>query len=383
LKDGILIFFCRSDAGEPGPGHSNDPESGKSPGGRLDFDTVMKVSQAISSEIVLDRLLEIIMEISITNAGAQKGFLILETDEKLMVEAGIDPDRNISRIEKPIPLQDCPGLSGAIVNYVFRTMEPVILANASDTGPFKNDVHVMANNCKSILCMPILNKSRITGILYMENNLGTNAFTRKRLALLGIIAGQAAISLENARLFEMATTDGLTRLFVHRYFQFLLEQEMNRSRRYGRPCSLLMIDIDNFKHLNDTYGHQAGDEVLKKLAQTLVRNTRGVDVCARYGGEEFVIILPETSIEDAMIVGEKIIRAIEKIKIHHGDHTLKITASIGAATFPDHAANKTELIRLADNALYLSKKMGKNRISQCTSDNPTTDITSKHKKKSL
>ena len=338
----------------------------------LDLDTVMKVSTAISSEIVLDRLLEKIMGLSITNAGAQKGFLILEADEKRMVAAGIDPDRDISRIEKPIPLEACRELSPAIVNYVFQSRESVILSDASAQGPFKNDAHVARNACKSILCMPILNKGSIFGALYMENNLNTDAFTRTRLELLNIIAGQAAISLENARLFEMATTDGLTRLFVHRYFHMLLDQEIERSRRYEHPCSLLMIDIDNFKHFNDTYGHQLGDDVLKKIANTLLENTRASDIAARYGGEEFVVILTVTGPDEAAAAAEKIREAIQNATIRHGSKTLGITASIGSATFPNHAGDKTELIRRADEALYLSKKTGKNRVSVWTEESIQT-----------
>jgi len=366
LEDRHPEFFTMPAQVQQDRGGIDSDDTHKPAGGLLDLDTVMKVSRAISGEIVLARLLEKIMEISVANAGAQKGFLILETDKKLAVEAGIDPDRNMRGIENPIPLDACQGLSGAVVNYVFRTMEPVILANASEQGPFKNDTHVKANKCKSILCMPILNKGRINGILYMENNLSANVFTEERLELLGIIAGQAAISLENARLFEMATTDGLTRLFVHRYFQLLLDQEIERSRRNGRPCSLLMIDIDNFKHFNDTYGHLLGDDVLKKMASVLTANTRAVDIVARYGGEEFVVVLPETDIHGALTTAEKIRGEIEKIKIHHDHHTLSVTASVGAATFPEHAAEKTGLIRLADEALYRSKNSGKNRVSVCT-----------------
>lgn len=361
-------FFSLRPQDERTPKGAVDAGPDRTADGLLDIDTVMKMSRTISSEIVLDRLLEKIMALSITNAGAQKGFLILEADEKRVVAAGTDPDQNIRRIEKPVPLEDCGELSAGIVNYVFQSKEPVILADASAQGPFKNDAHVMKNACKSVLCMPILNKGSINGVLYMENNLSTSAFTQKRLEILNIIAGQAAISLENARLFEMATTDGLTRLFVHRYFHMLLEQELERSRRYVHPCSLLMIDIDDFKHFNDTYGHLLGDEVLKKIAATLLENTRAADITARYGGEEFVVILTETGANEAKAAAEKIREAIEKVMIRHDSHVLSITASIGSATFPDHTADKTELIRMADEALYLSKKTGKNRVSTWTEE---------------
>ncbi len=330
---------------------------------QLDLSTVIQTSQAISSEIVLNNLLKKIMQLSITNAGAQRGFLVLETEGRLSIEAGGDSEEGEqTSISKSLPLAQCDALCHAVVNYVWRSHEPVILSNASEDGPFSNDPYIREKRCKSILCMPILNKKRLSGILYMENNLAPNAFTEERLHILGVIVSQAAISLDNARLFDQATTDGLTRLFVHRYFQFLLGQEIERSRRHSRPCSLIMMDIDNFKHFNDTYGHQLGDEVLKKVAAKLKKNIRATDIAARYGGEEFVAVLPETAIDQALVVAEKIRSIVENLALAHNGKTLRVTISLGVAVFPDEAANKDELIRLADNALYSAKRAGKNCV---------------------
>jgi diguanylate cyclase (GGDEF)-like protein len=246
---------------------------------------------------------------------------------------------------------------------VARRLEPIILADASGQGPFSTDPHVVGNQCKSILCMPILSKGTLLAVLYMENNLTANAFTSERLEILGIIAAQAAISLENAQLFELATTDGLTKLMVHRYFQLLLKNEIERSRRYNRPLSLVMLDIDNFKGFNDTYGHPMGDEVLKSVARILRENIRSVDIAARYGGEEFVLILPETDRRQAFIVGEKVRHKVEAMRIPTDSRHLQVTISLGIATFPEHALEKKELIAAADQALYASKHMGKNCVS--------------------
>lgn len=167
-----------------------------------------------------------------------------------------------------IPLDACDDLlSKAIVNYVHRSGEDVILGNALQEGFFTNAPYIINSRCKSILCTPIKSKGKISGILYMENNLTDNAFTPERVEPLRIISSQAAISIDNARLFELATTDGMTKLHVHRYFQLLLDQEMQRSRRYKKQFSLIMMDIDNFRSFNDTYGHQLGDNVLKNVAK--------------------------------------------------------------------------------------------------------------------
>ncbi|MFW5958082.1 MAG: diguanylate cyclase, partial [Desulfosalsimonas sp.] len=312
---------------------------------------------------VLDSLLQNIMHISVVNAGAQRGFLILETDGRPAIVAEEDTKKRDIMVSEPLDVEKCSDIAVSVINYVWRSHEPVILANACEEGTFKNDFYIRDNSCRSVLCMPILNKGRLTGVLYMENNLAPNAFTEERLEILGAIVSQAAISIENARLFEQATTDGLTRLFVHRYFHFLLEKELERSRRYSRPCSVLMMDIDDFKHFNDTYGHQLGDEVLKQVADAILKNTRNSDTAARYGGEEFVLVLPETGVDGAVIVAEKIRTFVESIEIKDLEGTPGITISIGAAACPAHAKDKDELISAADRALYVSKRSGKNRVS--------------------
>ncbi|MCF8028634.1 MAG: diguanylate cyclase [Desulfobacteraceae bacterium] len=330
---------------------------------KLDINTVMQVSHALSSQIVLDSLVKQIMQISVTNAGAQLGVLLLETNGKLTIEAVEDGQQEANPIAGAIPVEEYNALAKTVVNYVWRTHEAVILSDAAGKGAFTEDPHIAQNRCKSLLCIPILNKGELSGLLYMENNLVADAFTEERLALLGVIASQAAISLENARLFEQATTDGLTRLYVQRYFHFLLEKEIKRSRRYGRRFSLMFMDIDDFKHFNDTYGHQLGDEVLKKVAAVLQKNTRAVDIAARYGGEEFVLVLPETGAAQAATAAEKIRRLVADTEIMHENQSLRVTISLGLATFPEHATEKDALIKAADNALYASKHSGKNRVS--------------------
>jgi len=328
----------------------------------LDLSTVMQVSQVISSEIMLERLLQKIMHMSIANAGAERGYLCLESDGGLTVEASEDVGTGEARVLQGVALEECGGISRAIVNYVWRSGTPLILADAMADGAFMNDPHVVSQRCKSILCAPIIHKGKVSGILYMENNLTVGAFTPERLEILRIIAAQAAISLENAKLFDLATTDGLTKLFVHRYFQLMLDQEIQRARRYGRPFSLAMIDIDHFKRFNDTYGHQAGDEVLKQVARVIRRNVRAVDIAARYGGEEFVVIFPETDADKAMIAAEKIRRQVEELEVPYENRMLRVTVSLGVSAFPRHAGVKEALIKSADAALYVSKRAGRNCI---------------------
>jgi len=172
----------------------------------LDLSTVMQVSQVISSEIMLERLLQKIMHMSVTSAGAQRGYLMLESEGKLIIEACEDIDNDEMKVMQAMPLQECPDICQAIVNYVYHSGKDVILGNAAQEGPFTDDSFIVSKQCKSLLCIPMINKSKITGILYMENGLSEDAFTPERLEILRFIAAQASISIENSKLFELATT---------------------------------------------------------------------------------------------------------------------------------------------------------------------------------
>jgi len=340
----------------------------------LDLSTAMQVSQIISSEIMLDRLLEKIMHVSVTNAGAQRGYLILESEGELTIEASEDVDKNEFLVMQSMPLKDCSDICRSIVNYVYHSGEDIVIGNAAKEGLFTNDPYIMRMQCKSILCTPIMSKGKLSGILYMENNLSENAFTPERLEILRSFSVQAAISIENARLFELATTDGMTKLYVHRYFQLLLDQEIKRSKRHNKTFSLVMMDIDNFKSFNDTYGHQLGDRVLKDVAGAAKKISRAEDIVARYGGEEFVMILPETDSSQAMVLADRIRESVAQIEIPHRDKKLHVTISMGVSTYPDHTQDKDELIRAADAALYASKHKGKNCVSLFEKkNNPATD----------
>lgn len=169
----------------------------------------------------------------------------------------------------------------------------------------------------------------------------------------------------NTRLSKMAVTDGLTMLFNHRYFQDSLKKEFKRLARHrALPLlSIAMIDIDHFKNLNDAYGHQAGDSVLKGISRILKASVRLTDIVSRYGGEEFVIIMPETDFGGTGVVAERIRRNIEKAVFEYKDANIKATVSIGLASHPHEGINnEADLIKAADSALYTAKQEGRNRV---------------------
>jgi len=168
---------------------------------------------------------------------------------------------------------------------------------------------------------------------------------------------------------ELSITDGLTRLYNHRYFHELLEREIIRARRYPQPVSMLMIDIDNFKIYNDAHGHVEGDNALKKVSEIMLDSLRKIDFVARYGGEEFSVILPETPKQGALTVARRLRTRFEKTIFYTKDkkEPKNLCISIGIATFPNDAQSKEGLIKAADKALYTAKELGKNRV--CMFDN--------------
>jgi len=223
-------------------------------------------------------------------------------------------------------------------------------------------------------------------------------FSQEEVGLLQILATQAAAAIVNARLYQtlerQAITDGLTGLYNHRYFYERLNQEFARAQRYGLPLSLLMLDIDDFKRFNDSYGHPVGDLVLGEVGKVLAEQLRRhVDFAARYGGEEFAILLPNTSRDGAQVVGDRLVREVaalgqpgadvpapqidgarsvgERIRASiaaaelpgvGADDEAHVTVSVGLASIPGAASSPDELVRNSDKALYLAKRLGKNRV---------------------
>ncbi|HMK92140.1 MAG TPA: GGDEF domain-containing protein, partial [Thermoleophilia bacterium] len=208
--------------------------------------------------------------------------------------------------------------------------------------------------------------------------------TEDLVRMIEVFAGKAASNIELQRAYgeleEQSRTDGLTGLYNHRFFQERLAAEIARAQRFGKPLTLLMIDVDNFKEFNDKYGHPQGDRLLKSLADLLLAQTRAqVDVVARYGGEEFVVLLPETGVGDAALAAERIqdsasgqrpgvvvaeaIREATQAQVFDMPvgEAGGVKVSVGVATFPDHASTGDQLVANADKALYHAKRLGKNQ----------------------
>jgi len=184
-------------------------------------------------------------------------------------------------------------------------------------------------------------------------------------SFLGVtLYNEVILAFEKKRYFNLSIRDGLTKLFNIRHFKEILQKEfiISSGKRRARKLSLIMADVDYFKNFNDTYGHQVGDFVLKRVAKMFKDGSRGHDVVARYGGEEFIMMLPGTDIEDAKAIAERIREAIEKTPLRRSNETYSVTVSLGVATLEDEET-KEELIKKVDTALYMAKKAGRNRVS--------------------
>lgn len=190
--------------------------------------------------------------------------------------------------------------------------------------------------------------------------------TQQRLS--AAVAGQVALSMASLRLRatlrEQSIRDPLTGLFNRRFMQESLNRELLRSRRKNIPLAVVFLDLDHFKQFNDTFGHDAGDAVLRSVAEALRTHYRADDVVCRYGGEEFAVILPESTAEEAAKRSEELQVAVKLLRVRHEGKVLDgITLSMGIAGFPEHASREEELLRLADIALYQSKSRGRDRIT--------------------
>ena len=223
---------------------------------------------------------------------------------------------------------------------------------------------------KSMLTLELKARGQTIALLALSSQ-NADAFNYEVRRLLDIIEYPVSLVVDNARLHEgtrkLAITDGLTRLYNHRHFYELLEQEFQRAIRYESKLSLIMVDIDSFKLINDTHGHQVGDEIIMALAGVISREVRDVDIAARYGGEEMAVLLPQTGIRQAKAVAERIRGAVENHDFSLPDGGT-VTISLGVAGFPEcGASNYTMLVQVTDAALYEAKKAGKNcvRTGKC------------------
>lgn len=254
----------------------------------------------------------------------------------------------------------------AIAAWNVKYKKPVLVEDISRDKRFgPKTPKACSNRSVSIVGARIQGKTGIIGTLELLK--GRSPFTKDDLDFLVKLAGRAALAIERTslqqRLEELVVTDDLTNLFNTRYLTRSVETEMFRSRRYGHSLSVIFMDVDHFKDVNDTHGHLAGSKVLVEMAEILIRELRNIDIVARYGGDEFVMVLPQTSLDNAMAIAERIRESIEKHTFLRSEKlNLRLTSSFGVAAYPESAKNRDALMRIADESMYNVKRHTRNGV---------------------
>lgn len=321
-----------------------------------ELETLVEIGKALTSTLDLKEILSIIMEkVSLLLRPKTWSLLLVEdTSGDLTFEIAVSPAADRLR---GIRLRKGEGIAG----WVALHGEPLLIPNVAEDTRFAPQVdEAVAFQTRSIVCVPVKSKNRILGVVELVNSLDDGRFDEADLRILATIADYAAIAIENARYFQkvrdLIVTDDLTGLYNARYLLEFLDYEIDRARRYGTDLSLVFLDLDFFKDVNDTYGHLAGSAVLSEMGQVIQQHIRKSDFAARYGGDEFVVVLPNTSKSGAYTMASNLRRMIKDHFFLSADgYRVRVTASFGVACYPTDAQTKLALIRLADKAMYEAK----------------------------
>jgi len=369
---------------------------------KLELGILYEISNAMRTTLKLDEILYIIL----TGVTAHIGlgfnramlFLINEKDNLIEGKMGIGPEnaeeagRAWSQIEQNnMGLEDLisvyktsssvleSGLNQQVKHLKFPLKEEaagLLGVSVLDGMPlsltketiqnYHNDPIVKLLKTEELVIVPLKAKDKVNGIILADNFITKDPITKDDLRMLLMLANQAGLAIENSQLYEKtvlrAHMDTLTELWNHGYFQFLLQAEVEKAKASSENLSLILLDIDDFKVYNDSLGHQAGDKILKDLAQLLKNQSRKMDFVCRYGGEEFTVILPQTDKDEAFLIAERLRQDIEKHSFIHEEilPQKSLTVSIGLSTFPKDGSTPSELIRSSDKSLYIAKNKGKN-----------------------
>ncbi len=256
-------------------------------------------------------------------------------------------------------------LASRLSDWVVKSKMPFIVSPRGESRLGMTLSHLDGESLagQSWVGVPVQVYEQTIGVLLVYSH-EPEAFNDADLGLIQMVGLQAAVALQNTRLYVLATVDGLTRLFVRRYFDRRLTEEVARARRYKTHFSLMLLDFDDFKVVNDKYGHAVGDQVLRRAGDILLTEVRTMDIPCRYGGDEFAVILPEANAAGGAVLAQRIQRRVREALIPVGEETLTFKMSIGLACFPDHADQDAgQLIARADEALYHVKHTGKGNIA--------------------
>ena len=325
---------------------------------------VNRIGLAITSGLDIDNVARTLYEQCLQVADVDVFFLALFDKKTGMIYFPLFIDQGETRIMEPRDYESPDCLAGLIIRE--RKTEYIADTLKSDLAQQSQLLRIFEKESpRSFLGVPLILRDQVLGVLSIQS-FRPDAYTPDHIRLMETIATQATIALENARLFEqmkqLAITDTLTGLYNRRHFFVLAENEIERALRYQKQLAMIMIDIDHFKTVNDTFGHAVGDRVLQTITGLCSQTLRKIDIMGRYGGEEFTIILPETNLDHALTAAERLRQIIESAEVATPEGAVKITASLGLAML-DSTCNTLELLLdCADKALYKAKQAGRNQV---------------------
>ncbi len=323
-----------------------------------------ELGKALTSSLQLDQVLRTIMEKidEFLRPDTWSLLLVDEAKQELYFELAVGKG---APALKEIRIKMGQGIAG----WAAQNGEAVIVPDVSqDTRFFSKVDEKTKTETQSIVAVPVRFRDHCLGVIELVNCIGPNGFHERDLALLEALADFAAIALENARhvqrIHELTITDDCTTLYNARHLNFILETEIYRSQRYSYEFSLVFLDLDHFKKVNDTYGHLTGSKLLAEIGEVIKTHCRLIDFAFRYGGDEFVILLPQSSKESACVVARRLHRLIRETTWLQADQLeVRITASIGVASYPTDSRTKVQLLHLADEAMYMVKNSTRDSVA--------------------
>src|ERR1700752_810125 len=323
-----------------------------------------ELGKALTSSLQLDQVLRTIMEKIDESLHPDTWSMLLvdEVKQELYFELAIG--KNAHGL-KDVRIKIGQGIAG----WVAQNQQAVIVPDVSkDTRFFGKVAEKTKMETRSIVAVPVRFRDHCLGVIELINCMDMDGFHDRDLALLEALADFAAIALENARhvqrIHELTITDDCTTLYNARHLNFILETEIYRSQRYGYEFSLVFLDLDHFKSINDTPGHLAGSKLLAEIGHVLRAHCRLIDFAFRYGGDEFVILLPQTSKENSLNVARRLHKMIRQTPwLEQAGLKVRITPSIGVASYPVDSKTKEGLLHLADEAMYLVKNTNRDSVA--------------------
>jgi len=328
-----------------------------------ELEVLIEIGKALTSTLDLEAVLNLIMD-QVSRLLKSRSWSLLLRDEQsgaLTFEIAVSP---VAERLKGVRLARGQGVAGWVAEHGEPLLIPDVRKDARFAAKLSSSTSFVSH---SLLCVPICSRDQVLGVIELVNGLEERPFTEADLQILATIADYAAIAIVNARNFrrisELVITDDLTGLYNSRHLHTLLDEEIERVNRFGGKLSLIFIDLDFFKTVNDTRGHIVGSRTLAEIGRLISGNIRKVCKAARYGGDEFVVILPNTGKEGAVTLAKRLHQVFREHEFYDEQRVaFNLTASFGLATYPDDAGSKDELVRLADQAMYRVKESTRDAV---------------------